>query len=141
MNLYPPEYGNDPLFPKSTDFEIVTKDIDIGKGVYCYSDFKKGQIIAKMKGEIVSDLRQHTLQISENKHLYDVYFAGYFLHSCDPNISLNMQKMTVTAVQDIQANSYLFMDYSETEEILYKKFVCSCGSDKCRGLIVGKNEG
>jgi hypothetical protein len=73
--------------------------------------------------------------------LYDVYFAGYFLHSCDPNISLNMQKMTVTAVQDIQANSYLFMDYSETEEILYKKFVCSCGSDKCRGLIVGKNEG
>ena len=51
-----------------------------------------------------------------------------------------MQRMTVTAVKDIAANSFLYMDYAETEEVLYKQFPCSCGSENCRGWITGSLE-
>jgi len=62
--LYPATFGTDPLFPKATDFEVVYKDESTGKGVICYRAFKKGEIIARMSGEVISEIRQHTLQIS-----------------------------------------------------------------------------
>ena len=138
--LYPIKYGIDPLYPQATDFAVIDKDDNVGKGVISYRSFKKGAIIAKMAGEIVSDIRQHTLQIDSVRHLHDIYFSGYFLHACDPNISLNMRNMTVIALKDIKANAFLFMDYSETEDILYRQFPCNCGSYNCRGWVSGRKE-
>lgn len=138
--LYPIEFGEDPLFPQVEDFQVVFKDDQIGRGVICYRAFKKGEVMAKMAGEVVTDIRQHTLQISENQHLYDTYFSGYFLHACDPNIVLDMESLTVTAVQDIEANSYLYMDYSATEDRLFKQFPCNCGTQNCKGWVLGKKE-
>lgn len=51
-----------------------------------------------------------------------------------------MEKLTVTALKDIPANSFLYMDYAETEDTLFKQFPCSCGSDNCRGWISGRKE-
>ena len=138
--LYPLHYGNDPLFPKSTDFKVVHKDELAGQGVITYRDIKKGEVIARMTGEIVSEIRQHTLQINSVTHLYDPYFSGYFLHSCSPNIFLDMNAMIVTALEDIPALSFLYMDYAQTEEILFKQFPCTCGSANCRGWITGSKE-
>lgn len=138
--LYPASYGFDPLFPKASDFEVVYKDELSGSGVICYRAFRRGEIIAHMNGEILNEIRQHTLQISPDKHLFDPYFSGYFLHSCAPNISLDMNNMTVTAVQDIAANSFLYMDYAETEDHLFKQFPCSCGASNCRGWVGGRKD-
>ena len=138
--LYPSTHDDDPLYPRADDFEVVFKDELSGKGVICYRAFKRGEIIAKMSGEIINVIRQHTLQIETDKHLYDPYFSGYFLHSCSPNISLDMKNMTVTALCDIPANSYLYMDYAETEDYLFKQFPCSCGSAQCRGWVAGKKD-
>lgn len=138
--LYPSIYGRNPNLPKATDFKVVNKDEASGKGVICYRAFKRGEVIAHMTGEVINEIRQHTLQISPDKHLYDPFFSGYFLHSCAPNISLDMNNLTVTALQDIPANSYLYMDYAETEDYLFKQFPCSCGASNCRGWITGKKE-
>lgn len=138
--LYPASYGQDPLYPKASNFEVVHKDEMSGMGVICYRAFKRGEIIAHMNGDIINEIRQHTLQIDTDRHLFDPYFSGYFLHSCAPNISLDMKNMTVTALQDIPANSYLYMDYAETEDHLFKQFPCSCGSENCRGWIGGKKD-
>ncbi|TKB10679.1 SET domain-containing protein-lysine N-methyltransferase [Desulforhopalus sp. IMCC35007] len=138
--LYPPEFGNDPLFPQVEDFSIVFKDENAGQGVICYRFFEKGTVIAKIARNPVSDLRQHTLQLSKTLHNFDPYFSGYFLHSCDPNVSVDMEKMTVTALKDIEANSYIYMDYAETEDYLFRQFPCSCGADKCRSWITGRLE-
>lgn len=138
--LYPQVYGDNPLYPQASDFEVVRKDEASGFGVFTRRAFKRGELVAVMNGEIVPDIRQHTLQIAPDRHLYDVYFAGYFLHSCSPNIFLDMENLTVTAVQDIPANSYLYMDYAQTEDVLYRQFPCSCGSIHCRGWIVGRKE-
>ncbi|MFV1871799.1 MAG: hypothetical protein ACMZ64_00535 [Oleiphilus sp.] len=126
------------MFPQSTDFSVVFKDDSTGLGVMTYRSFNSGDVIAKMAGEVVADIRQHTLQISPTEHLFDPHFSGYFLHSCDPNISLDMKFMTVTALKAIPAGSYLYMDYAETEDHLFKQFPCSCGSASCRKWIGGK---
>ena len=138
--LYPVKFGKNPIFPKATDFEVVFKDEMSGNGVICYRSFKRGEVIAGMSGEVISEIRQHTLQIDSEKHLFDPYFSGYFLHSCDPNISLDMDLLVVTALRDIPANSYLYMDYAETEDYLFKQFPCSCGADNCRGWVAGKKD-
>ena len=140
MTLYPIEFGHDPLFPSVSDFEVVFKDEHTGKGVVCYRAFKKGDVVARMSGEVIPEIRQHTLQISADRHLLDTYFSGYFLHSCSPNISLDMASLTVTALEDIEPNSYLYMDYAETEDHLFKQFPCSCASHLCRGWVGGKKD-
>lgn len=138
--LYPDSYGDDPLFPKAEDFEVVQRDDQSGLGVITYKDIKAGELIAHVSGEVVKEIGQHTLQISKNRHLYDPYFIGYLLHSCAPNVSLDMKKFTLTALTDIPANSFLFMDYAETEDRLFKQFFCSCGAPNCRGVITGRKE-
>lgn len=138
--LYPPELGNDPLFPRAEDFSVVFKDEQTGRGVISYRFFKKGTVLAKIAKNPVADIRQHTLQLSKTSHNFDPYFSGYFLHSCAPNVSVDMEKMTVTALQDIAANSYLYMDYAETEDYLFQQFPCSCGAENCRGWITGSLE-
>lgn len=138
--MYPEHFGKNPMFPKSVDFEVLHKDDSAGFGVISYTDFKKGDLLAAISGEIITDIRQHSLQIEPGVHLYDTYFTGYFLHSCEPNVFLDMKNMMVYAVKDIKANDYLYMDYAQTEDVLYKQFPCGCGSVKCRGWITGKNE-
>jgi len=138
--LYPDQFGEDPLFPKDSDFAVIFKDELAGRGVIAYRAFKKGEIIARMAGHIVNEIRQHTLQLTPETHLFDPYFSGYFLHSCSPNISLNMVDLTITALEDIPVNSFLYMDYAETEDVLFKQFPCSCGSASCRGWITGRKE-
>ena len=138
--LYPDQFGKDPLFPKHSDFAVVFKDELAGRGVIAYRAFKKGEVIARMAGHIVNEIRQHTLQMSPDTHLFDPYFSGYFLHSCSPNISLNMVDLTVTALEDIPPNSFLYMDYAETEDVLFKQFPCACGAENCRGWVTGRKE-
>lgn len=138
--LYPKTFGENPLFPQASEFRVITKDDSTGFGVLALRSFKAGETVAMIAGEVVSEILQHTLQISKGKHLLDLHFTGYLLHSCSPNISVDMQSMTVTALQDIPANSFLYMDYAQTEEVLYKQFSCSCGSDACRGWITGSLE-
>lgn len=138
--LYPDQFGKDPLFPKHSDFAVIFKDELAGKGVITYRAFRKGEVIAKMAGHVVHEIRQHTLQLTPETHLFDPYFSGFFLHSCSPNISLNMVDLAITALEDIPANSFLYMDYAETEDILFKQFPCSCGAKNCRGWITGRKE-
>ena len=138
--VYPAAYGNDPLFPKSTDFKVVNVNESCGLGVICFREFKRNDIVAKLAGDIIHDIRQHSLQIRPGTHLYDMYFSGYFLHSCDPNVFLDMENMLVYAVRDINPNDLLTMDYAQTEDFLFRQFACSCGAENCRKWICGKME-
>ncbi len=133
-------YGNNPLFPRKQDFRVVAKDGVVGMGVVSFRRFARGEVVAALAGEIIHDIRQHSLQIEQGVHLYDIYFSGYFLHSCAPNIELDMQNMLVFAVRDIQAGDFLYMDYAQTEDVLYRQFPCRCGSENCRGWITGRKE-
>jgi hypothetical protein len=138
--VYPSRYGSNPFFPQPSDFRVVKRDHNSGFGVICFRTFEPGEIVAALAGEIVTEVGQHTLQIKPGMHLLDLDFCGYFLHSCDPNVDVDMEKMIVRAIRKISANDYILMDYSQTEDILYKQFPCHCGAANCRGWITGRLE-
>mgnify|MGYP002631248960 CR=1 FL=1 len=138
--LYPLSYGENPMYPRACDFQVVRKDDNAGLGVLSHRHFYAGELLAIMHGKIVTEIRQHTLQIEPGKHMLDKYFAGYFLHSCEPNISLDMLSNTVTSLKEIKPGQFLYMDYAQTESVLFKQFFCGCDSTKCRGWITGKDE-
>ncbi|MDH5183009.1 MAG: SET domain-containing protein-lysine N-methyltransferase [Gammaproteobacteria bacterium] len=138
--MYPESYEYHPLYPKPEDFEIIQKDENSGFGVISRKAFKKGELIAAMNGERIDEIRQHSLQIEPGLHLYDIHFSGYFLHSCSPNVHLDMQNMLVSVVRDIKPGDYILMDYAQTEDVLYHQFPCSCGAANCRGWITGRRE-
>jgi uncharacterized protein len=138
--MYPPHFGNNPLFPNKKDFGVVVKNQASGMGVMTYKFIAKGSLVCAIAGDIITEIRQHTLQIEPELHLHDIYFSGYLLHSCSPNVELDMKKLLVYAVKDIAAMEYLTMDYAQTEDILYKQFPCGCGAENCRGWITGRKE-
>ncbi len=141
--LYPKSFGDAPVHPhnpQGSDFAVVLKSKEAGNGVITLRSFRRHDVLAVMNGERIAEIRQHTLQIEPNLHLFDPYFSGCFLHSCEPNISLDMHRLTVTALHDIPANSYLYMDYAQTEDVLFRQFPCACGSNHCRGWITGRKE-
>ncbi len=138
--IYPAKYGLDPEFPQAKDFKIEFKNYVTGNGIICLKSYKKGQLVAKLAGEIVGAIRPHTFQITSSKHLEDEYFIGYFNHSCDPNTAIDTKALKVTALKDIEPGTYISIDYSATEDYLFRQFKCNCGSKKCRGVIAGKKE-
>ena len=54
--MYPEHYGNNPMFPKTTDFNVIKKDDAAGYGVMTYKRFRKGELIAEIAGEIITDI-------------------------------------------------------------------------------------
>ena len=138
--MYPVIFGENPLFPSADSFEVVERVGAFGRGVISYKSFLAGDLIAEFTGDITPTMTQHTLQIEPGIHLLDLYFTGYFLHSCDPNVSVDMKNRRVVARRNINPNDFLEMDYAETEHILFKQFPCSCGAVACRKWITGSRE-
>ncbi len=122
------------------DFVVEDRGDGKGLGVYAMRPYVRGELIAVVSGEIVSEHRLHTLQLSAHTHLYDPDFAGCLLHSCDPNAIIDPAKREVTAVKDIGIGEAITVDYAHTEDRLVKQFACMCGSANCRRWIKGRKE-
>ena len=142
MLIYPKEYGLDPNdgYPRKSDFTVCRRETGKGAGVYTKKDIKRGELVARITGNIVPKICQHTLQITPTTHLYDPHFTGYLLHSCSPNVHLDMTEFELWALRDIDAGQALTMDYASTEDILFRQFPCLCGTPNCRFWITGRKE-
>lgn len=137
--IYPYDLRGDKDYPSEKDFTIK-QNRETGSGIYVKRDFKKGELVARSAGIMVPYVLQHTLQMTPDLHLYDPHFLGLLLHSCDPLVSLDMNKLEIWALQDIKKGKALTMDYAQTEDILYRQFPCVCGSINCRHWITGRKE-
>jgi hypothetical protein len=127
-------------YPSSDRFEIIHTMDGRGAGIRAVTPFPRGQFISRVSGHVISSRRLHTLQITPNAHLYDPYFCGLLLHSCNPNVSLDMKQFELWALRDISAGDLLTMDYASTEDVLMRQFRCHCGAPACRGWITGSKE-
>lgn len=121
-------------------YSIALKDTTHGYGVVSKKSFDIGEKIGDIRGLIKRQVYQRSLQILPGQHIVDLHFAGYLLHSCSPNTNVDMNKLTVNASKAIKAGDFLYIDYSKTEDRLWKQFHCHCGSANCRGWIVGRKE-
>ena len=138
--IYPYEIDETTGYPTRQDFFVSTAGDEKGFGLYTRRPFKKGEQMARFTGEVLKEIRLHTLQISPGKHLHDPHFVGYLLHSCEPNVALDMKRLTMVALKDINPGEALTMDYASTEDVLYRQFPCACKAEKCRQWITGRLE-
>lgn len=140
MRIYPdqiPEYW---LEPTDDSFEVKRVE-GSGFALFTKKAFKKGQQLFIFSGTIMQKATQHSLQLATGLHIHDPWVMGYSLHSCAPNCTVNVRERTFTALKDIAAGDLVTMDYQETEDYLYKDFVCGCGScdsAQITGRAVGK---
>ena len=104
--MYPAPFGKNPLFPSANDFRVVERSESVGLGVICYRQFEPGDLIAEFTGKLSRKLTQHSLQIEPGLHLIDLHFLGYLLHSCDPNVSLDMKNRRVYALKPIRESDF-----------------------------------
>ncbi|SCY02191.1 SET domain-containing protein-lysine N-methyltransferase [Desulfoluna spongiiphila] len=140
MDIYPDTTDQPKGYPTREDFFVSTDGDKKGFGLFTRRAFKKGEMMARFTGEVLDEVRLHTLQISPTKHLHDPHFVGYLLHACDPNVALDMKTLTMWALKDITEGEALTMDYTSTEDVLYRQFPCLCEADNCRKWITGKLE-
>lgn len=138
MRIYPSHLKEVPLEPQSEDFDIVEVDLERGQGVRVLRSFHRGEVLFRMNGAITNEVTLHTLQIGPSTHLDDPYFAGKVLHSCRPNAWFDPCSWLFFAERQILVGNLLSMDYEETEDVLFRPFICRCGSIGCRGEIAGR---
>jgi diaminopimelate decarboxylase len=128
------------IYPPA-DFTIKQTDRcdQKGHGVVCTCPVSTGQVY-RLKGKIVNKVAQHTLEISPDRHFLDTKFAGYLMHSCEPNARINMQNLTLEVLRNITVGELLTIDYAHTEKKLFRQFPCTCNSSLCRFWIKGNAE-
>ena len=131
---------------------IVKKSSKGGKGFFAKEDISKDEIVAIKNGHIVDkeeaysldrDIGDFSLQISDEfyicpKSREEIKDIVIFInHSCDPNIGMDGQ-INYVAMRNIKAGEELCMDYAMAISNEYE-LECKCGSEKCRGIISGKD--
>lgn len=136
VRFYPDEYPRYVNEPLKTMFQIVETQ-NQGEGIISLVDIPTSEIAFTFTGIILPFRQLYTLEITEYLHVYDQYFMGKVLHSCDPNLRCDMNKLTFYAIKNIKSGDFLTMDYEQTESVLYRTFTCHCGSKNCRKYIKG----
>ncbi|VVE71279.1 SET domain containing protein [Pandoraea anapnoica] len=127
-------------YPSPKKFEVCQHSDGEGQGVRTLVPFIRGQLVSRITGLLSSQRKLHTLQVNETTHLYDPHFSGMLLHSCSPSLMVDMKRLEIFALRDIEAGEFLTMDYASTEDVLARQFKCECGADGCRKWITGFRE-
>ena len=135
--FYPEFYPRFSYEPTKEKFRIIKTD-QVGEGIMSQVSFKPGDTVFRFAGVLLSEVTLFTLQLKPGNHLHDPFFMGKVLHSCDPNMSCDMESQTFTAIKAIRPGDFLTMDYESTEDVLFRSFECQCGAPNCKKLIKGK---
>jgi hypothetical protein len=139
-SLYPSELCVDDTLPTTDQFSVCSVNGKVGMGVRSQLRFTRGTVVARFTGHLSNTILQHTLQASPHTHLHDPYFVGLLTHSCAPNCQLDMQRLEILALTDVESGQLLTIDYASTEDVLHRQFACGCGSSACRKWITGRRE-
>jgi hypothetical protein len=120
-----------------------------GKGMFAILPIKKGETIAVIGGEIMTESEFRTfietaskfnaIQIGEGSHLVDISIPselmdGSINHSCDSN-SWMKDEITIVARRDIPKGEEVTVDYSLfTTDSNWTLKECQCDSPLCRHI-------
>lgn len=124
---------------------IEVKSLNSFNTVVAKSNIAKGEIITNISGRTTLSPSKYSLQISKTEHLLphssdskDPICIWRFLnHSCEPNSFIDIQRMTLIALTDIQKDEEVRFNYNTTEFEIATPFNCHCNSQNCYGKVKG----
>lgn len=130
-------------FPIPAHIEI--KKTKKGKGVFTKIPFKKGDTVLKFERPILRPNRQAKATAIQLD--YDLYLdtdpievRDFLNHECSPNCKIDVTKLELVAVKEIDEGEEITFNYCTTEFDLLAKnesFTCLCDSAECLGVING----
>ena len=135
-NFITPEEGH----PMTDHFEVVNTGDERGRGLKSKVPFHKGERVAQLSGIITSHVTINTIQITPTLHFHDQWFCRFLLHSCDPNLAIDVMTLEARATHAIEPREYATIDYRATEDVIAIQFPCSCGAENCCGWMRGRTE-
>jgi hypothetical protein len=121
-----------------------------GYGVFAREPVSKGDLLVLWGGRILAEseldpemphFTQRVLQIEEGLYMLQpepLEPSDYFNHSCEPNAGFSGQ-IALVAMRDIAPGEEVCFDYAMCDGSPYDEFICSCGSENCRGNITGED--
>ena len=121
-----------------------------GLGVFARESINAGELLVLWGGRILAEseldpeipyFNQRVLQIEEGLYMLQpepLEPSDYFNHSCSPNAGFSGQ-IALVAMRDIEAGEEACFDYAMCDGSPYDEFICSCGSDICRGNVTGED--
>lgn len=82
------------------------------KGLYATQEYKEGEIIKKLEGQLVLKPTRESIYIGNGMHVIDEH-GKYMNHSFEPNVRIELNN--VIAIRDIQKYEEITFNYNETE--------------------------
>ena len=117
---------------------ILEKNKKVGRGLYTVDEVQKDEVLIEFSKKILKQSTRTSLQIDDNKHIKGTKNTNAFLnHSCEPNAYMDFDNICLRAIRNIKKGEEITYNYLTTDYILYKSFICNCGSLKCYGKIKG----
>ena len=121
--------------------------VDGHHGVVATKVFEPGHVILRLVGDVVERPSRYSVQIGPGRHIEPparVVLAGslashrwrFLNHSCAPNAAFD--DLTLIALRRIEPTEPITFDYDTTEHDMASPFECSCGSERCRGVVRGR---
>jgi SET domain-containing protein len=114
---------------------FIVKNGIHGLGVFTTEPVKKGQVLFKMKGDILDYPTRTSIQVGKNKHIEDE-IGAHINHSCSPSAKVVKKDMMFVSLRDIDVDEEITFDYNKNEDALSNPFYCEC----CNKAIVGKKK-
>lgn len=81
-------------------------------GVYATKDYKSGEIVRTLNGDLILQPIRESIHIGNNMHVIDEY-GKYINHSFEPNTEIVINK--IVAKRDIKQYEEITFDYNESE--------------------------
>lgn len=125
--------GDSDMKPAFFSSRLIFKNGIEGCGVFVTENIKKGQVIFKMKGEIIKHPTRTSVQIGKNEHIEDE-IAGRVNHNCHPNAKVNRKTQSFVSLRNIKKGEEITFNYNDNEDLMATPFICHC----CNKLIAGK---
>lgn len=136
--------GLEAILQKGDNHLVATRKFDAGEEIFTNKsllftpeDSMRKKFVLKCDGKYtLLDNMNHF--IHRDDYVESVGFDSFMDHSCDPNTTQEYKDnatYTVYAHRDIAVGERITCDYDTLGCIASARFVCNCGTSKCRGFI------
>ncbi len=125
---------------------VKSKKARIGNGLFSKKNVKSGELVAKVKGKIVTDIDEENcnyIDFGDEETFYPFLPYRHINHSCDPNCMFVLEydgekkRLVIQAIKEIKVGDELFTDYGWSAD---SAIPCECKTPDCRGWIVNTEE-
>jgi hypothetical protein len=120
-------------------FEVRLNSTSRQQGLFATRSYERNEPLIEFSIRSIQTTPTYlTVQIGENEHFeFDPDHLKYLNHSCDPNVFIDLENLTLMAIKSIVSGEELRFFYPSTEWKMDQPFDCQCGSKNCLGTISG----